>query len=392
MISLTRYRLVLASPALAYFFAASIIGRLPIGMSGLSILLLVQSASGSFATGGAATGSFVSGLACTAPVLGRIIDRYGPWAVLVTTALLFPAWLVALVAAVTAETSLLTLALCAAAAGACFPPITVCVRTLLRQRFGDDPLLTTAYSLDSVLIETIFIIGPMLVALFVAVASPRFAIWFAAACGFVGPLLFLRSGTLRQWRIEVRTLGSLLGPLAEKRFVALIVIVVCYAIAFGLTELGATAHANESGRPALAGVFLGLMSAGSAFGGLAYGSAHWHAPLLRQFSATLAIMGAGLLALAAPWSPLVFSVLCIFAGVVMAPALIIQSMIVAKTAKPEHTTEAFTWSSSALLAGVGLGMAFGGALVEIWHSPASFAAAGAAALIAASGGLWLSRR
>ena len=392
MISLTKYRLVLASPALAYFFAASIIGRLPIGMSGLSILLLVQSASGSFATGGAATGSFVSGLACTAPVLGRIIDRYGPWAVLVTTALLFPAWLVALVAAVTAETSLLTLALCAAAAGACFPPITVCVRTLLRQRFGDDPLLTTAYSLDSVLIETIFIIGPMLVALFVAVASPRFAIWFAAACGFVGPLLFLRSGTLRQWRIEARTRGSLLGPLAEKRFVALIVIVVCYAIAFGLTELGATAHANEAGRPALAGVFLGLMSAGSAFGGLAYGSAHWHAPLLRQFSATLAIMGAGLLALAAPWSPLVFSVLCIFAGVVMAPALIIQSMIVAKTAKPEHTTEAFTWSSSALLAGVGLGMAFGGALVEIWHSPASFAAAGAAALIAASGGLWLSRR
>jgi hypothetical protein len=37
-------------------------------------------------------------------------------------------------------------------------------------------------------------------------------------------------------------------------------------------------------------------------------------------------------------------------------------------------------------------MAFGGLLVEIWHSPASFAAAGAAALIAATGALWLSRR
>ncbi len=392
MISLSKYREVLASPGLGYFFAASVIGRLPIGMSGLSILLLVQSASGSFATGGAATGSYVAGLACVAPALGRIIDRYGTRMVLITSAVLFPASLVALVAAVLAGKSPTAVALLAAAAGGCFPPITVCVRTFLRQRIGDAPLLTTAYSLDSVLIETIFIIGPMLVALFVAFASPKVAIWFAAACGFAGVFLFLRAGALRQWRIEVRTRGTLLGPLAQTHFVALIVIVVCYAIAFGLTELGATAYANEAGRPALAGVFLGLMSAGSAFGGLAYGSAHWHAPLLRQFSATLAIMGAGLLLLAAPWSQLTFSVLCVFAGIVMAPALIIQSMLVAKIAKPEHTTEAFTWSSSALLAGVGLGMAFGGVLVESWHAPASFATAGTAALVAAAGALWLSHR
>ena len=392
MISLSKYKAVFASPGLGYLFAASIIGRLPIGMSGLSILLLVQGASGSFATGGMATGSFVAGLACVAPALGRIIDRYGPRAVLITSALLFPASLVALVATVAAHTSPLTVALCSATAGACFPPITVCVRTFLRQRFGDDALLTTAYSLDSVLIETIFILGPLLVALFVALVSPSVAIWFAAACGFAGVFLFLRSRALGHWRIEARSRGTLLGPLAEKRFVALVTIVVCYAIAFGLTELGATAYANEAGRPALAGVFLGLMSFGSAFGGLAYGSAHWHAPLLRQFSAMLAIMGTGLLLLAAPWSQLVFSVLCIFAGVVMAPALIIQSMLVAKIAKPEHTTEAFTWSSSALLAGVGLGMALGGILVETWHSPASFAGAGAAALIAAGGALWLSRR
>ena len=352
----------------------------------------MHGASGSFATGGVATGCFVAGLACVAPALGRIIDRYGPWAVLVTSAVLFPTWLIALVAAVSAGTSALSIALCAAAAGACFPPITVCVRTFLRQRLGDDPALATAYSLDSVLIETIFIAGPLLVALFVAAASARFAIWFAAACGFAGVFLFLRSRALREWRIEARTHGTLLGPLAELRFVALTVIVVCYALGFGLTELGATAYANEGGRPALAGVFLGLMSVGSAFGGLAYGSAHWHTPLLRQFAAMLAIMGAGLLLLAAPWSQLVFAVLCIFAGVVMAPALIIQSMIVAKTARPEQTTEAFTWSSSALLAGVGLGMALGGVLVEIWHSPASFAAAGAAALLAATGALWLSRR
>ena len=77
------------------------------------------------------------------------------------------------------------------------------------------------------------------------------------------------------------------GPLAEPGFLALIGVVLCYSIAFGLTEIGLTAYATEAGMPALAGVLLGLMSAGSAFGGLAYGSRNWRMPLARQFAAML---------------------------------------------------------------------------------------------------------
>ena len=266
------------------------------------------------------------------------------------------------------------------------------MRTYLRQRTVDDAALATAYSLDSVLIETMFIVGPLLVALFVAFASPRAAVGFAAASGFVGVFLFLRSPALRNWRIEARSHATLRGPLAQRSFVALIAIVVCYALAFGFTEIGVAAYAAEAGHPALAGVFLGLMSAGSALGGLAYGSGRWHAPLLQQFGITLAIMGAGLVLLAAPWASPAFAAFSVLGGVVMAPALIIQSMLVAKTAKAEHTTEAFTWSTSALLVGVGLGMALGGMLAESWRSPAAFAAAGAAALLAAAGAFWLARR
>ena len=48
----------------------------------------------------------------------------------------------------------------------------------------------------------------------------------------------------------------------------------------------------------------------------------------------------------------------------MAPALIVQSMLVAKSSRPEHSTEAFTWSSTGLLAGVGVGLTAGGALTS----------------------------
>jgi predicted MFS family arabinose efflux permease len=62
-------------------------------------------------------------------------------------------------------------------------------------------------------------------------------------------------------------------------------------------------------------------------------------------------------------------------------------MLVAKSARPEHATEAFTWSATGLLAGVGLGLTAGGALLEYAKSPVVFAAA--ATLSVAAGGLAL---
>jgi MFS family permease len=391
MISLARYAALLEPRDLRATIVASMIGRLPIGITGLAILLLVQTATGSFALGGAATASYVIGLAAVAPLLGRLIDRKGPRPTLLACAIAFPAALGLLVVLVQRANAPWAVLLCAGAAGAAFPPITVCMRTYFRQRLRNEELLAAAYSLESVLIELIFIVGPLLVALFVAVASASAAVLFAAACGFLGTLLFLRAPPLLAWRVERRAARSFLGPLGETGFVPLTAVIFCYSMAFGLLEVGFTGYATETGNIALAGVLLGLMSAGSALGGLAYGSRSWRLPLARQFALMLALMGAGLAILALPWSPLPFALWSLFAGVVMAPALIIQSMLVAKTARPEQMTEAFTWSASALLSGVGAGVAAGGALLERFTSAAVLAAGAGAALLAAGGACLLRR-
>jgi predicted MFS family arabinose efflux permease len=391
VISLARYGALLQAREMRLTIAASVIGRLPIGITGLAILLLVQTATDSFSKGGAATACYVIGLATVAPALGRLIDRTGPRLTLLACSVAFPAALIALVAAVEARAHPVLILMCAAAAGTTFPPITVCMRTYFKQRLSDDTLLNTAYSLESVLIELIFIVGPMLVALFVAAASPASAVLFAAATGCIGTLLFLRSPPLRSWRIEPRTAPSLLGPLAQPRFPPLVGIILCYSTAFGLLEIGMTAYATERGNAALAGVLLALMSAGSALGGIAYGSRSWHLPLMRQFALMLGLMGTGLLVLALPWAPWPFAFWSLFAGVVMAPALIIQSLLVAKTARSEHITEAFTWSASALLSGVGIGVAAGGALLEYVRSPAVLVAGAATALIAAAAAFAMKR-
>jgi hypothetical protein len=91
--------------------------------------------------------------------------------------------------------------------------------------------------------------------------------------------------------------------------------------------------------------------------------------------------GLAVLTLPLPLGP--FLVCCVLAGLAMAPALIIQSMLAAQIARAEHATEAFTWTTSALLSGVGIGLAAGGALLEVWPSTAALAAAACAALAAA---------
>jgi MFS family permease len=391
VISLARYSTLLGQPVLRSTIAASFLGRLPIGITGIAMLMLAQSTTQSFTHGGAVAACYTAGLAILAPLLGRAIDRYGPAQILLTCAFAFPSALVGLTLALASSLPPWVSFALAAAAGACFPPITVCMRTFFKQRLSEETLLAAAYSLESVLIETIFVLGPLLVALLVALLSPAAAVLLAAACGCAGTLLFRRSRGLAHWRIEPSRRGHLFGPLAEPGFAPLLVVVVGYASAFGLVEIATIAYATELGRPALAGVLLGIMSVGSAAGGLVYGSRSWHLPLGRQFPAMLALMGFGVAPLALLASPWAFAPWCLVAGIAMAPALIMQAMLVAKIARPEHSTEAFTWSATGLLAGIGIGLTGGGMLLEQADSTAAFAAAAAMSIAAGALALRLVR-
>ena len=391
MISLARYSTLLAQPLLRSSIAASFLGRLPIGITGLAILMLAQSATGSFAQGGTVAACYTLGLATLAPAIGRVIDRQGPRRLLLACAFAFPTALMALIAALHWGAPVWSAWLLAAAAGASFPPITVCMRTFLKQRLKDDALLAAAYSLESVLIETIFIVGPLLVAFFVALVSPAAAVVFAAVCGCAGTLFFRGARALADWRIEPRRAASIFGPLSEPGFIPLLVVVVCYASAFGLVEIGTMAYAAELERPAFAGVLLGIQSVSSAAGGLVYGSRSWGLPLARQFPLALMVMGLGIAPLAWLSSDWAFALWCLPAGLAMSPALIMQAMLVAKLSRPEHATEAFTWSASGLLAGVGMGLTMGGALLDFAHSPSALLAAALFSLAAGLLALWLVR-
>jgi len=362
--TLSRYRSLFAIPGLRAAFVASVVGRLPIGVAGLAILLYVQTRSHSFAQAGVASALYVLGLAAVAPALGRLIDRLGPRPVLRTCSAIYPAALVLLIVAVERNAHPVWIASSALAAGAALPPVSICMRALFPRVVPDPALLPTAYSLDSALVEFIFIVGPALVAACVGAGYPAVAVGVAALSAAVGSSIFVRADMVRAWRPAPGAASARRGPLRRPQLLVVFAITVCYSIAFGLFEVAVTAFAAAHGRPGVAGVALAMASVGSAAGALTYGSRHWTMPLQRQFLWSLLGMASSIMLMTPLDSIPLFVVISVIAGVPMATVISIQSLLVSQHTPRDMLAESFTWGTTCLLGGISGGLAAGGVLVE----------------------------
>src|SRR5262249_3316873 len=86
-------------------------------------------------------------------------------------------------------------------------------------------------------------------------------------------------------------------------------------------------------------------------------------------------------------SRIAFGIVAFFAGALIAPTIASQSVLVSRLAPVQYATEAFTWSSTFIVAGLGTGMALSGFLIE--HQSLQFAFARAAGIGAVMGVLAL---
>ena len=365
MISLNRYQSLLREPHIASTVAASVVGRLPIGMAVIAILLFIQQVDRSYSRAGIASGLYVVGVAALAPYIGRLIDRFGPRLLLLVSACAYPLALCALVAAVATGASTLWLGVAAFTAGATLPPVSTCVRALLRRLLTDTTHVQAAYSLDSVLMESVFIVGPALVSLFAALGWTIGAVLCAAALGSVGSILFMRAAAVRDWGANpAKSAPTLAGALSTPGLLPILAATLMFSVGFGLFEVSVTAVAERAGSPAMAGVILGVASIGSAAGAFLYGSRSWPLSHAGQYKVAMVAMAAGLFALAPLEHLGWFCAVSLVAGAPMSTVLAAQSVLIAGIAPRQALAESFTWAATSLLTGVSLGIAGGGLILE----------------------------
>jgi MFS family permease len=364
-VPLGRYRLLLRHPGIPRLVVTVLIGRIPIGIFSLAIVLLVRQETHSFAQAGAASAAWALGAGLIAPLQGRLVDRFGQPAVLIPSTLLNASAVAAVVIAARAGASTWLIAAFAWLGGAALPPLGACMRSVWADTFADDAAArNTAYTFESMIAELFYIVGPAITTLMIAVSSPSVALLVAIGLSAAGTVGFATAALARAWRSE-HIARPRAGALAAPGMRTLMLAIVPTGIAFGVLEVAMPAFAVEQGREAgLAGIFLSAMAIGSLVGGLWYGARRWSGPIVTRFIGLSALFTVGLLPLLIADSIGSMAVLMAIAGLALAPSAAAGYLIVDHIAPPGTVTEATTWVMTANVAGGALGAAVGGIVVQ----------------------------
>jgi len=349
---------------------------MPIGMMGLSMVMYLRESLGNFKIAGSVLGVYFFAMAVAAPVQGRIIDRIGPLLPLRITAVMEPLGFALFIASLWWRWPLAAVFTSVVLMGIFSPPITVLTRTLWRHRFENDADRRMAFSVDSILMEMNFTIGPALMGIILAFSNPRAAILTAWGVVTLSIVVFLRSPALKYWQQEQPTERHFLGPLTEPKLILLFVTVFGLTTACGLMEVGYPAYATAMATPAFAGLLLSLNSVGSVIGGAIYGGLHLRKPVERQFALLLAMFAVPLMLHGVIDHRLGFAFIAFIAGFTISPAFAAQALMVSRLAPAKYATEAFTWSATFIVCGLGAGMAAAGTLAETVGVKAPFVAGG----------------
>ena len=154
--------------------------------------------------------------------------------------------------------------------------------------------------------------------------------------------------------------------------------------AWGCLSVGVPALAVQLGSNGGAGLLLSLVSCGSLLGGLAYGRLNWSLPVERRYPILLGGIALCALPLALAGDLRTAAPLAILLGIGWAPAMSCQYAIVERLAPRGSTTEAFTWNTSAIVAGSAVGSALSGALASSVGAGLAFVSLSGFALAAAT--------
>lgn len=382
---LDSYRTVLSRPGTLRFSAAALVARLPIAMVGLGIVLLVEGATGSYGLAGTVSATYVLAQAAVAVLHGRLLDSHGQWLVLPWAVTTFGAFLALMVLAVQLDWPLPLTYLFAALSGAALPQVGASVRTRWSHALDVQREVQTAFALESVLDELVFMVGPVMVTLLATLWHPAAGLVAAILTGVLGTFAYAAQRSTEP-PPRVRETSRADTPMPWLVVLPLAVVSLALGTLFGVAEVATVAFAEEQGAPGASGPLLASWALGSLTAGLVTGAIVW-----RSSSAARVRVGMLLLTLAMIPPVLVGSVpamaaVLLVGGVTIAPTLIATLTLVEQSVPASRLTEGMAILHTGLVAGVAPGATIGGFVVDAHGASAAYlvaVASGAVGVLAA---------
>lgn len=383
---LSPYRRVLTVPGALAFSLTGMVARLPISMVSLGIVLLVSATTGSYSVAGTVAAAYLVGNAAFAVVQGRMADRLGQSRVLPWTTLVFTVALSSMIWAVEAGWPTPVPHLLAAVGGAALPQVGSCIRARWSHNVPDKRELQTAFALEAVVDEAVFMLGPILATVLATAVHPVAGLATAVVAGLVGSLALAAQRRTEPPAHRHRAGHGPKEPMGWPVLLPLVVSGAMLGVLFGGSEVATVAFADELGSTAAAGPVLAVFALGSLLAGLFSGAVHWQSPPAGRYRVFMVALAVAVLPLPFVESLLLLGVVLFVAGFGVAPTLIAAVAWIEQTVPPRRLTEGISVTTTGMYVGIAPGAAAVGEIVDRYGASASFwvpvVATGIGALVA----------
>jgi MFS family permease len=359
------YRDLFSMPGVKGFVITGFIGRMPMAMLGIGVVLLISALTGSYATAGAVSATVAVAYAVAAPLSGRLVDMFGQARVLIPLVLLHGAALVALMLLARYQAPVWTLYASGAVAGGAATSLGSMVRARWTYLFGGSARLHTAFSFESVADEVIFVSGPTIVTALATMVNPYAGLLLAVVLGVGGTVAFAlqRRTAPPVQRTGRRHQGT---PILIPGIALLSAVFLAMGAVFGSVDLITVAFAEDHDAKAAAGLLLGAFAGGSLVSGLWYGARAWRISLHQRFRRGLAVFAAGLTPILLIDNVVAMGVALFVAGLAISPTIITGYALVERLVPTHLLTEGMSWIATAVGFGVAIGAWAGGRLTDLY--------------------------
>jgi MFS family permease len=367
------YAQVLGVPGALAFAGAGLLARFPMSMVSLGIVVLVSSRTGSYALAGGVAAVYTASNALGALPLARLVDRRGQGVVLGSAVSVSCAALTGLVLVLEAGVRGPWPYLLAALAGLAIPNVGAAVRARWKHVLADRDdhrLLDTAFALEAVNDEVVFVVGPTLTTLLATAVHPAAGLVTAIAAALLGTWAF--AVQRRTQPPPHATSRADRVPMPWLQLVPLALTSVMLGLLFGACEVVTVAFAEEAGHKAMAGVVLGLWSSGSLLSGLVVGGLTMRRDPGTRYRWGMLCMTVLLLPLPAFDSLVPLTAVMFLSGVAVSPTLIAAVTWVSGLVPPSRLNEGMALYSTGLIAGLAPGAALSGLAVDGWGAAAAY--------------------
>ena len=202
----------------------------------------------------------------TAVFVGRLIDRVGQAPVLLTTGALSVLAIAGEAAAIVTDAPVASIVALSAFQGAVVPPVSASMRTLWADLVPEDQL-DTAYAFDSIALELVFIVGPLIAAGLATAWTPLAGVLLCAGLYSGAAVGFARSPASRARRPAESVERTRAGAFGSAGIRTIVVAGAIAAISFGVLEVALTAFAEEEGSRGAVGPLVTVWAIGRWWAG-----------------------------------------------------------------------------------------------------------------------------